>query len=82
MDKECISLSAYNRTSEAVFHSYAGDASSQLQFKTAHPDTELFFIECTGSGNQTSGVFIFNFQWSATNLYFASISNWAITNLH
>eukprot|EP00026_Physarum_polycephalum_P007115 Phypoly_transcript_07169.p1 GENE.Phypoly_transcript_07169~~Phypoly_transcript_07169.p1 ORF type:complete len:466 (-),score=60.26 Phypoly_transcript_07169:25-1422(-) len=71
--------SAYQYIAGSAFHCYAGDVSAQINVHNAHPDKEIWFTECSGSGPSN---FNGNIQWNTNNLYFGAIKNWARTVLH
>jgi len=56
------------------FHCYAGDESAQLAFLRAHPDTGIWFTECSGT-NRTS--FDGDLLWQAQHLLLGAPLNGA-----
>ena len=58
----------------AAFHCYGGDVSAQSQVKTAYPDKDIWFTECSGTvGSSFAG----DLQWNARNLLIGATRNWA-----
>ncbi|XP_050408470.2 uncharacterized protein LOC126823592 [Patella vulgata] len=53
--------------SGSAFHCYGGDRKSPAQVVNAHPDRDIYFTECTGSGSDTTWKRVF--RWNFVNLF-------------
>ena len=56
------------------FHCYAGDVSAQSTVKTAYPDKDIWFTECTGT---TGSNFAGDLAWNTEHLLIGATRNWA-----
>jgi glucosylceramidase len=57
-----------------AFHCYAGDVSAQSTVKTAFPNKDVWFTECSGTvGSSFAG----DLAWNAENLLIGATRNWA-----
>lgn len=67
-------LDANHYAAGAAFHCYAPDTSAQSTFKTAHPDKDVWFTECSGTvGSSFAGDLV----WNARTLLIGATRNWA-----
>ena len=76
---EAATLTAPNAPplfSAISFHCYAGDPSAQLTFLKAHPDTPIWFTECSGTNGT---VFANDLIWQAQHLILGTTLNEART---
>jgi len=69
-------------TAGVAFHCYGGSVSAQSTVHNAYPDKEIYFTECSGTGNEDTSAFGSNLLWNAQNLYVGGLTNWARTVLH
>jgi glucosylceramidase len=56
------------------FHCYAGDPSAQSNVRTAFPNKDIWFTECSGI---TSSTFASDLVWNAEHLLIGATRNWA-----
>jgi glucosylceramidase len=61
----------------SAFHCYAGQSTAQSVVKTAHPDKEMYFTEC--SGGAWSKSFRSNLQYISQTVMINPIRNWSRT---
>jgi len=66
--------SASSYVAGSAFHCYAGDVSAQSTVKTAYPNKDIWFTECSGTvGSNFAGDLV----WNAENLLIGATRNWA-----
>jgi glucosylceramidase len=58
-----------------AWHCYGGDVSAQGAVRSAHPDKDVYFTEC--SGGQWAPRFGDNLVWTTKNLIIGATRNWA-----
>lgn len=58
-----------------AWHCYAGDVSAQSDVKTAYPDKDVYFTEC--SGGEWAKEWEKAFPWQMENLIIGTTRNWA-----
>jgi len=69
-----LSSPAASYVAGTSFHCYAGDVNAQSQVKTAYPDKDIWFTECTGSvGSGFAGDLV----WNSEHLLIGATRNWA-----
>lgn len=57
-----------------AFHCYKGDVAAQSVVKTAHPDKDIWFTECSGTvGSSFAGDLV----WNSQHLLIGATRNWA-----
>ena len=57
-----------------AFHCYAGDVTAQSEVKTAYPDKDIWFTECSGTlGSNFAG----DLAWNTEHLLIGATRNWA-----
>jgi len=66
--------SASNYLAGTAFHCYAGDPSAQSTVKSAHPNKDIWFTECSGIVTTS---FAHDLAWNAENLLIGATRNWA-----
>jgi len=65
---------AQNYIAGTAFHCYAGDVSAQATVRTAYPNKDIWFTECSGTmGSNFAG----DLAWNAENLLIGATRNWA-----
>ena len=58
----------------SAFHCYAGDVAAQSTVKTAYPNKDIWFTECSGTvGSSFAG----DLAWNAEHLLIGATRNWA-----
>ena len=65
-----------------AYHCYAGEPLDQTKLHDAHPDTELWFTECSGShgaSDPPAKFFADTLTWHARNLVMGVTRNWGST---
>jgi glucosylceramidase len=65
---------AYPYLAGTSFHCYGGNPTAQSTVKNAYPGKDIWFTECTGSGNSAFGN---DLKWEASNLLIGATRNWA-----
>jgi glucosylceramidase len=69
-------VAANSFTAGSAFHCYAGDVAGQSAVKTAYPNKDIWFTECSGTvGSSFAG----DLSWSAEHLLIDTTRNWART---
>jgi glucosylceramidase len=58
----------------SAFHCYAGNVSAQSSVKTAYPNKDIWFTECSGTVGSNFGG---DLAWDAENLLIGATRNWA-----
>jgi len=58
----------------SAFHCYRGDVSAQSAVKSAYPDKDIWFTECSGT---TNSKFAGDLVWNMHNLMIGATRNWA-----
>ena len=58
----------------SAFHCYAGDVSAQSTVKSAYPNKDVWFTECSGTVGTS---FARDLAWNAENLLIGATRNWA-----
>ena len=58
-----------------AWHCYAGSAGAQAEVRSAHPDKDVYFTEC--SGGTWAPDFADNLQWTVGTLLIGSVRGWA-----
>lgn len=66
--------SASSYVAGSAFHCYAGDVSAQSTVKTAYPNKDIWFTECSGTVGSN---FASDLVWNAENLLIGATRNWA-----
>jgi len=69
-------------TAGVAFHCYGGSVSAQSTVHNAYPNKEIYFTECSGTGNEDTNAFGSNLMWNAVNLYVGGLTNWARSVIH
>jgi glucosylceramidase len=67
---------AYDAIDGIAFHCYGGSVSAQSQIKDSFPNMDIYFTECTESGNT---FFEGDFRWAMKTLVIGAVRNWAST---
>jgi glucosylceramidase len=69
-----LATSAASYVAGTSFHCYAGDVSAQSDVKTAYPNKDIWFTECTGTvGSNFAGDLV----WNSEHLLIGATRNWA-----
>ena len=69
---------ARNAIDAIAFHCYGGNVENQAQVAQQYPGKEIFFTECTESGDGTH-FYEGDFRWAMNNLVLGTIRNYAST---
>lgn len=69
-------FAAYDAIDGFTFHGYGGSVSAQSQIKDSFPNMDIYFTECTESGNT---YFESDFRWAMKTLVIGAVRNWAST---
>jgi glucosylceramidase len=67
---------AYDAIDGIAFHCYGGSVSAQSQIKDSFPNMDIYFTECTESGDT---FFEGDFSWAMKTLVIGAVRNWAST---
>ncbi|MFF5226371.1 RICIN domain-containing protein [Dactylosporangium sp. NPDC000521] len=66
-----------NNTAGTAWHCYGGNPSGQSTVRSAYPNKDIFFTEC--SGTESGNTFADSLLWQGRNLAIGATRNWAKT---
>jgi glucosylceramidase len=79
-DPQEVLAATGSNTVGTAWHCYAGTPSAQSTVRTAYPDKDVFFTECSGTeSSNPADTFADGLLWQGRNLAVGAVRNWSRT---